>query len=106
MVQSQSEMKRFKLKFEDAQARLKQKESHLKFVCEEFIASTSTSNVGRLFYPNIKELGVSQLSEEEQRKIHNAQKNKSKEEKEELIERLFLENIRLKREQAGSAEKE
>jgi hypothetical protein len=43
---------------------------------------------------------VKDLSEEEQRKITNAQKNKSKEEKEELIERLFLENIRLKRDQA------
>jgi chromosome segregation ATPase len=45
MVESQSEMKRFKLKYEDALTRLKQKESHLKFICEEFIASTSISNV-------------------------------------------------------------
>jgi hypothetical protein len=43
-------------------------------------------------------LAISELSEQEQRKIHNAQKNKSKEEKEELIERLFLENIKLKKE--------
>ena len=43
--QTDREMKRFKLKYEDALTRLKQKESHLKFICDEFIASTSISNV-------------------------------------------------------------
>lgn len=43
---------------------------------------------------------MSDLPEEERRRITNAQKNKSREEKEELIERLFLENVRLRREQS------
>ena len=49
-------------------------------------------------------MAKSDLTEQEQRKIHNAQKNKGKEEKEELIERLFLENIKLKK-QLKSTEK-
>ena len=49
------------------------------------------------FSTNFQDISISELSEGEQRKITNAQKNKSKEEKEELIERLFLENVRLKR---------
>jgi chromosome segregation protein len=43
--QSESDRKRFKLKYEDALTRLEQKKSHLKFICEEFIASTSISSV-------------------------------------------------------------
>lgn len=50
MIQSQSEKKRFKLKYEDALSRLKQKESHLRFICDEFIASSSIPNV--LTIPN------------------------------------------------------
>ena len=47
MIQSASEMKRFKLKYEDALSRLKQKESHLRFICDEFIASSSIPKVGQ-----------------------------------------------------------
>ena len=46
--QKEREKNRFKLKYEDSQARLKQKEAHLKFLCEEFISSISTGKVRTL----------------------------------------------------------
>ena len=76
---------RLQLKLEDAQMRLKQKESHLVFIWKEYMSSVPFSK------------NKNKYDQETLNKIENAQKRKSKEEKDELIERLFLENLNLKK---------